>query len=183
MEWRMKKIFMTIGLYMIIQLNISAFSGIVFWEYNENDSYNEIIKKNYIELLKNKPQSVFLSFEKCSEYDSKKIEFYFPETEILNPEIDLTEWDIGNRYFSIVINNEMIITGLNRVGYFGAKMLREDCFDGTYICWVGLDIKRFKLTKSYVASFNGLLNQEADRRKIKTKKIDEYFRRKESSDK
>lgn len=171
----MKKLLILIGLCMVFQTNISAFSGIVFWEYSKNDSYNIIVKKSYNDLLKDKTKSVFLPFEKCLKYDNRNLEFYYTKEEMLNPEIVLTEWTIGNRYFSIVIDNKIILTGLNRVGYYGANMLQEDCNGRVYLCSIGLDVIRFKLTTDYIYCVFPDFDQDADKKKIKYKKIDDYF--------
>ena len=181
----MKRFLLTIGSCIVILIlagmligfnaDKKNFSGIVFLEFNKQDSYDLIVAKTYTELRHSKPKSVFLSFDKCIRFDKEKLEFYYPEEEIMNPEIELTDSDIGNQYFSIVINDKIIITGLNRIGYFGAKMLKEDCLEGIYICWIGLEEKRFKLTTDYSSAFNMVLDQDIDSEKIKTKKIEEYF--------
>ena len=171
----MKRNFLIIGLFIIFQIKARCFSGIVFWEYDKKETYDIITAKNYNELIKEKACSVFVSFDKCLKYDKEVLEFYYPDEEIMNTKIQLRDYDIGNAYFSVVVNNEIVLTGLNRLGYFGAKMLKEDSENVIYICWIGVDIKRFKLTTDYTAAFNMCLDQEEDLKKICTKKIDDYF--------
>ena len=162
---------------MICQLKSYSFSGIVFWEYNKNDTYDIISSKTYNELLKEKQASNFLSFDDCLKYDNEKLEFYYTDEEILNKKIQLKDFETGNDFFSIVINDTIVLTGLNRLGYFGAKMLREDEQNRVYICWIGDDVKRFKLTTDYTAAVNMYLNQEEDLEKIYTKRIDNFFKK------
>lgn len=171
----MKKFLFIIGMFMISQVKSYSFSGIVFWEYNKNDSYDIITSKTYNELRKEKQTSIFLSFNDCSKYDRETFEFYYTDKEILEDKIQLKDFELGNEFFSIVINDTIVLTGLNRLGYFGAKMLREDDQNRLYICWLGDDIKRFKLTTDYTAAVNMCLNQKEDLEKICAKKIDEYF--------
>lgn len=171
----MKKFLFIIGVFMISQVKSYSFSGIVFWEYNKNDSYDIITSKTYNELRKEKQISIFLSFNDCSKYDRETFEFYYTDEEILEDKIQLKDFELGNEFFSIVINDTIVLTGLNRLGYFGAKMLREDDQNRLYICWLGDDIKRFKLTTDYTAAVNMCLDQNEDLEIICTKKIDEYF--------
>ena len=46
----MKKLFFIIGMFMISQVKSYSFSGIVFWEYNKDDSYDIITTKTYNEM-------------------------------------------------------------------------------------------------------------------------------------
>lgn len=161
-----------------INANANTFSGIVFWEYDKNDSYDNMIEKKYCELLKAKPNSFFLSFNTCLKYDNRFLEFVYADEVILNPEISLSDWQIGNCFFSVIVDNEIVLTGLNRVGYFGASRLLEDEVDRIYLCWIEDEIKRFKLTTDYVGAFNMFLDQDYDLIKIDTNKIDNYFSRK-----
>ena len=133
MEWQMKRKFLIIGLFMIFQIKARCFSGIVFWEYDKKDTYDIIVSKNYNELIKEKACSFFVSFDKCLKYDKEVLEFYYSDEEIMNTKIQLRDYDIGNAYFSVVVNNEIVLTGLNRLGYFGAKMLKEDSENVIYI--------------------------------------------------
>lgn len=171
----MKQFILGLIIFMTIQFNASCFSGIVFWEYNEKDSYEVMKQKKYVDLCFEKPDSVFIHFDDCLAYEKKKLEFTFSDEIIMDRRIRLKEYEVGNIYFSIVINDEIVITGLNRMGYFGAKMLREDDQNRLYICWLGDDIKRLKLTTDYTAAVNMCLNQKEDLEKICAKKIDEYF--------
>ena len=98
-------------------------------------SFDIIVAKNYNELIKEKACSFFVSIDKCLKYDKEVLEFYYSDEEIMNTKIQLRDYDIGNVYFSVVVNNEIVLTGLNRFGYFGAKMLKEDSESVIYICW------------------------------------------------
>lgn len=171
----MKKFFFIIGMFMISLAKSYSFSGIVFWEYNKDDSYDIIITKTYNELLKEKQASIFLPFNDCSKYNNETLEFYYTEKEILNNKNQLKDFEAGNEFFSIVINDTILLTGLNRVGYFGAKILKEDDQNRVYICWIGDYIKRFKLTTDYTAAVNMCLDQKEDLEKICSKSIDDFF--------
>lgn len=164
------------SIIMIIQAKSYSFSGIVFWEYNKNDTYDIVITKSYKELLKEKHVSNFLSFNDCLKYDKETLEFYYTDEKILNKKIQLQDFDAGNEFFSIIINDKIVLTGLNRAGYFGSKMLREDNQNRVYICWIGDNAKRFKLTTDYSAAFNMYLDQKEDLEKICTKSIDDFFK-------
>ena len=122
-----------------------------------------------------------MSFNDCSKYDNETLEFYYADEEILNKKNQLKDFEAGNEFFSIVINDMIVLTGLNRVGYFGAKVLREDKQNRVYICWIGDDVKRFKLTTDYTAAVNMYLNQKEDLEKICTKRIDDFFKKINSS--
>ena len=41
------------------------------------------------------------------EYDKEVLEFYYSDEEIMNTKIQLRDYDIGNAYFSVVVNNEI----------------------------------------------------------------------------
>ena len=151
------------------------FSGFVFWEYDENDSYDVITAKTYKDLLAEKPSSVFLPFDDCLKFDYGTLEFYYADEEIMNEEIQLKDYEDGNEFFSIVIDGAIAMKGLNRVGYFGARRLREDVKNRVYICWIGLDVKRFKLTTDYTSAFNMCLDQKKDLDLICTKSINDFF--------
>jgi len=122
----MKQFILGLIIFMTIQFNASCFSGIVFWEYNEKDSYEVMKQKKYDDLCLEKPDSVFIHFDDCLAYEKKKLEFTFSDEIIMDRRIRLKEYEVGNIYFSIVINDEIVITGLNRMGYFGANVLKED---------------------------------------------------------
>lgn len=176
----MKKIFLIlIGFICMSCFAYSrGFSGVVFWESNVNDCYETIVKKDYKELLLEKPKSILIPFSKCRKFDSSKLEFYFEEKEIMDSKIQLSDYEKGNSYFSIVINNKIILTGLNRMGYFGAKRLQTDNQNAIYICWIGFDQLRMKLTTNYVSSFNLVLDeigQKKDLERINSKEIENYF--------
>ncbi len=155
-----------------------SFSGLVFWEYDATDCFETISKKKYNELLSDKTKTVLLPFSKCLKFDYSKLEFYYSEEDIMNSNIQLSDFENGNSYFSIVIEDEVILTGLNRMGYFGARRLKTDDLTSIFICWVVFDKPRIKLTTDYISSFNLVLDdikQKEDLRKIDCIKIQEYF--------
>ena len=169
----MKQFLLGLIIFMTIQFNASCFSGIVFWEYNEKDSYEVMKQKKYVDLCFEKPDSVFIHFDDCLAYEKKKLEFTFSDEIIMDRRICLKEYEVGNIYFSIVINDEIVITGLNRMGYFGANVLKEDSEDAIFICWVeSNDVKKIKLTNDYTSfpKSRGLKNI--------TKKINLFFKNK-----
>lgn len=131
-----RRIFIVI---LLLNLNFLFFCGdmkncIILWSYNENFFVEEIQNKKIIDIQDKYKIAYEISLDEFCTFDEQKNKFVFKENSDLKDKILhigdslYNHIEDGYLFFSIVIDDKIIFTGINRisVNYAGAAMHEGD---------------------------------------------------------
>lgn len=163
-----------------IYANDEGISAIIFWDYSENLSLQILEEDSLDKNLETFKTVLVIPLADVSFFSKHTQEFFLIDTSLRKIESQgiftnlYEKSDGGSLYFSIVIDGEIAMNGLNRMLPPPAARKPKDDLVVPRIVWTRNDT--LKITMDNVSFFWGFPSrEEEDRELIDCEKIDKYF--------
>jgi len=92
-------------------------SGIIIWDKSEDLSYDVIQSSDFIEMLNQYPNSLFIDFKDVDKYSKDNQTFFIDDKKWVKRHEEKFGFYLQSSdvyYFSIILNNENLLTGISR---------------------------------------------------------------------
>ncbi|AGT44101.1 hypothetical protein [Treponema pedis] len=178
---RQRMIIFLIEIIMILKLHAEEndLSAIILWEHDDSLTVEYLTNNDIQTILKtNNPEMIFY-FDNFKKFDGYKQEFIFENDkwfdEFKNKFKDISSVNSDGKYFfSIVVHNNIIMTGLNRINCIRANPMPLDELGLPYIAMT-LE-HNLKLTMDYVNGIFGYIDQKIENDILYRKIFEDYFK-------